>query len=133
MAVPYRQKQSKAQNPGNAREKKAGVAHVQYQQRRYIYTRSAGQCEFEIEGVRCRGRGVNVAHIYGRPKCGKARDAREVVVHACKTCHDRWDGRSHKGPAVDVPVRFKRAAWDAILAASKLPLEVHIGAVGERP
>ena len=127
------------------RKAKPTVARAQLAQRKALKLRSEGRCEMErplkvLKTIwfRCRYSAVDAAHIYGRPKCGRARDLPEVVVHACRECHDRFDGRLEDGSLRRAPLRYAQAAWDSILQHSKLGtgperLRIHIGSVGERP
>jgi len=124
------------------RKAKPGVAAAQNMQRRLLAMRSAGRCEAEwFDGCvwrPCVGRkGVVAAHIYQRAQCGKARDLLEVVI---KTCVEHNADHLHDGRnKVRAPLRYAQAAWDAILAHSKLGVDAedklrsHIGSVGPRP
>ena len=81
------------------RKQKPSGAAAQCLQRKALSARSGGRCEMErpnlISGgwVRCGLRADDPAHVYTRPKCGAARDLLDAVIHACRPCHVRSEGR----------------------------------------
>lgn len=133
-------------NPVNPRtpirKKKPSVAASQYLQRRQLVARSGSRCEFEVlshgRWIRCTRRAEDPCHVYTRPKCGKARDLLEAVIHGCRLCHDASKGLLAAG-GVRVPLRYAQGAWEWILAYSRLGvdaedrLRIHLGSVGPRP
>lgn len=127
------------------RKKKPSVAAAQYAQRRQLNIRSGGRCEMEIRipggvlWIRCFNGAQDSAHVYKRPKCGKARDLVDTVVHSCRRCHAATEGGLGTS-FIRIPYARAVAAWGAILAHSKLGtdneadrIRIHIGSVGLRP
>lgn len=47
--------------------------------------------------------GLFAAHIYDRNDCGPVKFKEPVGITACLSCHDRYDLRTFKRPAVRVP------------------------------
>lgn len=141
---PLRAANPKAKKPRKAIPKaKPSVTKAQRLQRELISTRSEGRCEAEVESViagvwyRCPSKATVPAHIYQRPRCGKARDLPEVVIHTCASHNVDHLTRNTKG--VRAPLRFAQEAWDTILSLTKLGknqedrLRIHIGSIGPRP
>ena len=76
---------------------------------------------------RCRAAGTDAAHVFRRWKCGKARDLPEVVIYACRQCHNVLD--AHVPGMVRIPLELAQEAWDAIMATN--PHET--ASLGDRP
>src|SRR5581483_4329345 len=69
------------------RRQKPKVKTAQAKQRAALALRSGGRCEMEtrlMPGIwaRCGRWATDPAHVYTRPKCGRARDSVDVVIHA---------------------------------------------------
>lgn len=155
--TPLARKKPKAPSPSTKtrkpmRKAKPGVAAAQYAQRRAVAIRSGGRCEAEIDRyasagplphyteprwVSCSKRATVAAHIYQRPRCGKARDRLEVVIHTC--VEHNVDHLTDNTKGVRAPLRYAIAAWEKILEMSTLGvddadrLRIHVGSIGERP
>lgn len=128
------------------RKKRPTVAQAQTEQRRIVTERSRGRCEMEVAGRflfmrtwdRCKTQAQDLAHVFTRPKNGKARDLPDAVIHACRACHEASEGKLGVN-GVRVPLERAQAAWWLILHHSKLGtsaedrLRIHIGSVGELP
>lgn len=57
------------------------------------------------------------AHIYDRNECGHVKFNELVGITSCLDCHDRYDLRSFKGPAVRVPLEREKAAFRLLAIA----------------
>jgi len=125
------------------RRQKPKVKTAQAKQRAALALRSGGRCEMEtrlMPGIwaRCGRWATDPAHVYTRPKCGRARDSVDVVIHACRRCHDLSKGKLYANNR-RVPLLFAQRAWNRILDASRLGadfedrLRIHIGSVGPYP
>ena len=122
------------------RRAKPSVSAAQRKQREAVKERSDLRCEFllvnHVGSFRCVAFGVKMAHApWPRRTCGKARYLPEVVLWACRECRDVFDGRNVRAIPWfrrEVPIECSRAAYDAILAASKDRAST-LAALGKRP
>ena len=140
--TPLRSKPTEEKPRAPIRKAKPGVTAAQYAQRTALTIRSGSRCEMERPNLgswlACGRRAEDSAHVYTRPKCGKARDHVDAVIHACRACHDASEGKLGTSIA-RIPLRRAQAAWEVILSHSKLGtgeedrLRIHIASVGEKP
>jgi hypothetical protein len=109
------------------RKAKPSVKGAQAKQRRAVKERSGGRCEFRQQwflgcDARCPAEGQEMAHIFPRRECGKARDLPEVVLWACRYCHDVYDKRQRAVFKRIVPEGMLSAAREAIAVHTKVPV-----------
>jgi hypothetical protein len=96
-------------------------------QRRACIARDGNVCQFEREYIGPLHRSywhpcgkksaTDTAHVYRRRECAKAAFHVDVVIRACRDCHDAYD--QAKG-GVRVPAYVEERAWRAIVANSKV-------------
>lgn len=92
---------------------------------RAVEKRDGWTCQFERRIGRfwslCVCYGADKAHIEPRANCGKAVLHPDVVLRACRRCHDAFDGRDNPDDLeVRVPPARARQAHKTILKNSKV-------------
>lgn len=70
---------------------------------------------------------LDTVHILRRNQCGKVWDSPDVALAGCRECHSEYD-RNILGESkitVRVPYDRAKAAWDLVLANTKVPPPAH--------
>lgn len=97
-------------------------------QRRGAIKRDGSLCHFERwvkSGQRwkmCLSRATDTAHIYPRRECGGAAAHVNVVLRACRKCHNAFDGHPDDDRMVRAPLDREAKAFKLISMASKVPV-----------
>ena len=63
----------------------------------------------------------DTCHIYRRRECGDVWDNPVVALRGCRTCHDRYDGRTFDGSEVRVPPAREAECYALLVAETKVP------------
>ena len=91
-------------------------------QRREAIGRDGHLCHFErwVKSDRrwkaCLSRATDTAHVYPRRECGSAAAHVDVVLRACRKCHNAFDGHPDDDRIVRVPPDREAKAFKLISA-----------------